>query len=226
MANKEAEMTIEVGTVLRATKTGAIGTIVEVNDKFKTAIIEMEDGSSTNYSVSTLKDKRRWLPVDAKEEEATIEDEYVEEIMKQKKDLGIECPKIDSYEAVIIPEQETKKLSNPEKSTDKVEAGIGFDIKDFILKVAEEIGVDICESKGRFISFKVNDKMCAGLFSYSKKSATIGTRSKALEGTDIEPTSVLNHMMDYRFKFESLTLEDERRIRLILEAAADYQRSK
>ena len=42
-------MTIEVGTVLRATKTGTMGTIVEVNDKFKTAIIEMEDGSSTNY---------------------------------------------------------------------------------------------------------------------------------------------------------------------------------
>ena len=80
MANKEAEMTIEVGTVLRATKTGAIGTIVEVNDKFKTAIIEMEDGSSTNYSISTLKDKRRWLPVDAKEEEVTIEEEYVEEM--------------------------------------------------------------------------------------------------------------------------------------------------
>lgn len=224
MANKEAEMTIEVGTVLRATKTGAIGTIVEVNDKFKTAIIEMEDGSSASYSVSTLKDKRRWLPVDVKEEET--EEEYVEEIMKQKKDLGIECPKIDSYEAVIIPAQETKKLLNPEKSTDKVETGIGFDIKDFILKVAEEIGVDICESKGRFISFKVNGKMCAGLFSYSKKSATIGTRSKALEGTDIEPTSVLNHVMDHRFKFESLTSEDKRRIRLILEAAADYQRSK
>ena len=224
MANKEAEMTIKVGTVLRATKTGAMGTIVEVNDKFKTAIIEMEDGSLTNYSVSTLKDKRRWLPVDVKEEE--VEEEYVEEIMKQKKDLGIECPKIDSYEAVIIPTQETKKLLNPEKLTDKVETGIGFDIKNFILKVAEEIGVDICESKGRFISFKVNGKMCAGLFSYSKKSATIGTRSKALEGTDIEPTSVLNHMMDHRFKFESLTLEDERRIRLILEAAADYQRGK
>ena len=215
MVNKEAEMTIEVGTVLRATKTGAIGTIVEVNDKFKTAIIEMEDGSSTNYSVSTLRDKRRWLPVDAKEEEvkeATIEEEN-----------ALEAPE-EVHNLVPIPGAE--KLVDFKKSVNKVETGIGFDIKDFILKVAEEIDVDICESKGRFISFKVNGKMCAGLFSYSKKSATIGTRSKALEGTDIEPTSVLNHMMDHRFKFESLTLEDERRIRLILEAAADYQRNK
>ena len=205
-------MTIEVGTVLRATKTGAIGTIVEVNDKFKTAIIEMEDGSSTNYSVSTLKDKRRWLPVDAKEEEATIEEENAPEMPEEVHNL--------------VPMPGAEKLADLKKSVNKVETGIGFDIKDFILKVAEEIGVDICESKGRFISFKVNGKMCAGLFSYSKKSATIGTRSKALEGIDIEPTSVLNHMMDYRFKFESLTLEDERRIRLILEAVADYQRSK
>ena len=208
-------MTIEVGTVLRATKTGAMGTIVEVNDRFKTAIIEMEDGSSTNYSVSTLKDKRRWLPVDVEEEEvkeATIEEENAPEMSEEVHNL--------------VPMPGAEKLADLKKSVNKVETGIGFDIKDFILKVAEEIGVDICESKGRFISFKVNGKMCAGLFSYSKKSATIGTRSEALEGTDIEPTSVLNHMMDCRFKFESLTLEDERRIRLILEAAADYQRSK
>lgn len=208
-------MTIEVGTVLRATKTRAMGTIVEVNDRFKTAIIEMEDGSSANYSVSTLKDKRRWLPVDVEEEEvkeATIEEENVPEMSEETHNL--------------VPMPGTEKLADLKKSVNKAETGIGFDIKDFILKVAEEIGVDICESKGRFISFKVNDKMCAGLFSYSKKSATIGTRSKALEDTDIEPTSILNHIMDYRFKFESLTLEDERRIRLILEAAADYQRNK
>ena len=208
-------MTIEVGTVLRATKTGAMGTIVEVNDRFKTAIIEMEDGSSANYSVSTLKDKRRWLPVGVEEEEvkeATIEEENAPEMSEEVHNL--------------VPMPGAEKLADLKKSVNKAETGIGFDIKDFILKVAEEIGVDICESKGRFISFKVNGKMCAGLFSYSKKSATIGTRSKALEGTDIEPTAVLNHMMDYRFKFESLTLEDERRIRLILEAAADYQRSK
>ena len=208
-------MAIEVGTVLRTTKTGAMGTIVEVNDRFKTAIIEMEDGSSANYSVSTLKDKRRWLPVDVEEEEvkeATIEEENTPEMSEEVHNL--------------VPIPGAEKLADLKKSVNKVETGIGFDIKDFILKVAEEIGVDICESKGRFISFKVNDKMCAGLFSYSKKSATIGIRSKALEGTDIEPTSVLNHMMDYRFKFESLTLEDERRIRLILEAAADYQQGK
>lgn len=208
-------MTIEVGTVLRATKTGAMGTIVEVNDRFKTAIIEMEDGSSANYSVSTLKDKRRWLPVDVEEEEvkeATIEEENAPEMSEEVHNL--------------VPMPGAEKLADLKKPVNKAETGIGFDIKDFILKVAEEIGVDICESKGRFISFKVNGKMCAGLFSYSKKSATIGTRSKALEGTDIEPTLVLNHMMDYRFKFESLTLEDKRRIRLILEAAADYQRSK
>ena len=163
MANKEAEMTIEVGTVLRATKTGAMGTIVEVNDRFKTAIIEMEDGSSTNYSVSTLKDKRRWLPVDVEEEEvkeATIEEENASEMSEEVHNL--------------VPIPGAEKLADLKKSVNKAETGIGFDIKDFILKVAEEIGVDICESKGRFISFKVNGKMCAGLFSYSKKSATIG----------------------------------------------------
>lgn len=212
MVNMEAEMTIEVGTVLQTVSTGLVGTIVEVNDKSKTGVIEMSDGSTKAQSFTTFKDKRRWLPVDVKEEEVTIEEENASEVPEETHNL--------------VPMPGTEKLADLKKSVSKVETGIGFDIKDFILKTAEEIGVDICESKGRFISFKVNGKMCAGLFSYSKKSATIGTRSKALEGTDIEPTSVLNHMMDHRFKFESLTLEDERRIRLILEAAADYQRSK
>lgn len=205
-------MTIEVGTVLQAVSTGLVGTIVEINDKSKTGVIEMSDGSTKAQSFTTFKDKRRWLPVDVKEEEVTIEEESAPEVPEEVHNL--------------VPMPGAEKLADLKKSVSKVETGIGFDIKDFILKVAEEIGVDICESKGRFISFKVNGKMCAGLFSYSKKSATIGTRSKALEGTDIEPTSVLNHMMNHRFKFESLTLEDKRRIRLILEAAADYQRSK
>ena len=181
MANKEAEMTIEVGTVLRATKTGAMGTIVEVNDRFKTAIIEMEDGSSANYSVSTLKDKRRWLPVDAEEEEAkeaTIEEENAPEMSEEVHNL--------------VPMPGAEKLADLKKPVNKAETGIGFDIKDFILKVAEEIGVDICESKGRFISFKVNGKMCAGLFSYSEKSATIGTRSKAtIKSSPMIPTPFL-----------------------------------
>lgn len=202
-------MNIEVGTVLRATKTGAIGTIIEVNDKFKTAIVEMEDGGSTNYSFSTLKDKRRWIPVGAKEvEEKTvvIDDEIL-------------YTAGDAKAFNTLPEEEKVKIK---KSVSKVETGIGFDIKDYVVSVAKKLGADICESSGKFISFKVNNKMFAAIFSYSKKSLTLGVRGKSIEGKT-NPDSTVNHMMDARFKFDSLSDNVKELIELILETAFNYQ---
>lgn len=213
--------TIELGSVFYTTKDNKKGTIVQVNDKSKTAIIEMEDGSTKAQSFTTFKDKRRWIPGEVshlvpmpgieKLEELKAEYTHVEELSDEEyAQVGLE-----------IAEQAKEKAKKV-----KEESGIGFDIKDFIITTAGEMGLEICESNGRFVSFKVNGKMIAGLFSYSKKSATIGVRSKATENLGFEPTSTLTHSMDHRFKFESLTLEDKRRIKLLLEESTEYQRSK
>ena len=57
-------MTLVKGIQFKNIKTEEIVTITEVNDKYKTVIVELENGKSMTYSFSTIKDKRRWIPVE------------------------------------------------------------------------------------------------------------------------------------------------------------------
>lgn len=211
---------MKVGDKFKNVSTGEIFTVTVINEKFKQVAVEGKDGKAKPYSSSTLKDKRRFIPVDDDEQ-------YVQEVMQQKKDLGIECPKIDSYEVV---EDGRASVENLEKTSEKKRVkktsgeltGIGKDIKDYTVAAAKKLGAEVCESNGRFISFKVNNKMFAAIFSYSKKSLTLGVRSKSIEGKT-NPDSTVNHMMDARFKFDALTDNVKELIRLILESAFEYQ---
>lgn len=203
---------MEPGNRFKSIKTGEIFTIAEINEKFNQIIIAGEDGKTKAYSATTLKDKRIFLPLEN-------DDTYVAEVMQQKKDLGIECPKIESYEVEVLTEAGTIKKV---KKAETPKTGVGTDIKDYVVATAKKLGVDICESNGRFISFKVNNKMFAAIFSYSKKSLTLGVRSKSIEGKT-NPDSTTNHMMDARFKFDTLTDNVKELIRLILESAFEYQ---
>lgn len=210
---------MKVGDKFKNVSTGEIFTVTVINEKFKQIAVEGKDGKAKPYSSSTLKDKRRFIPVDDDEQ-------YVAEVMQQKKDLGIECPEIDSYEVVeddrVSAEDLEKALMKRAKKTKAPETGVGTDIKDYTVAAAKKLGAEVCESNGRFISFKVNNKMFAAIFSYSKKSLTLGVRSKSIEGKT-NPDSTVNHMMDARFKFDSLTDNVKELIRLILESAFEYQ---
>lgn len=80
--------------IFKSVSNGEIIKVVEFNEKSKQCIVELENGKTRAYQSATLKDKRKFTPV----EESG--DEYVKEVMQQKKDLGIECPKIESFEVV------------------------------------------------------------------------------------------------------------------------------
>lgn len=83
---------IIVGTKLQSKKSELVATVVEINTKCKQAIVDLSNGTNKAYSLATLKDKREWVIMN--------DDTYVEEVMQQKADLGIECPPIESYEVV------------------------------------------------------------------------------------------------------------------------------
>ena len=76
-------------------KNNKIATLVSEDARCKTVILEFEDGSNTKITTSTLKRWWKALP-----EEEVSDDEYVAEVMQQKADLGIECPKIEAIEIV------------------------------------------------------------------------------------------------------------------------------
>lgn len=73
---------------------GEVATVVEVDETRKTCMIEFTDGRTKSLTFSTLKDKRRWTKI-------SDDDQYVAEIMQQKKDLGIECPEINPEEVNV-----------------------------------------------------------------------------------------------------------------------------
>lgn len=226
---------MKLGDKLKSVSTGEIFTVEEINEKFNQVIVAGENGKTKAYSASTLKDKRRFISVNSED------DQYVEEVMQQKKDLGIEVPPIESYEVVDedtcadgrtyaeigkeIAEQAKAKAEQARSRTKTPETGVGVDIKDYAIATAKKLGAEICESNGRFISFKVNNKMFAAIFSYSKKSLTLGVRSKSIEGKT-NPDSTANHMMDARFKFDRLSDNNMTLITHILASAFEYQNNK
>lgn len=78
-------------------KNGKVATLVEQNEKFKTVMLEFEDGSSQSITSSTF--KRWWKKLDD-------DSEYVLEVMKQKQDLGIEVPTIRPEDVEIVDDSD------------------------------------------------------------------------------------------------------------------------
>lgn len=203
-------MTITIGTKFKSVSTGEIFTVVDIHTKSGQTTIEGPDGKTKAYSSTTMKDKRRFIP---------LEDESPEMVP-----VPVDCEKTDEQ---IKEDFCDDKAKVPKKQRKPQEPGIGDEIKTYIVETADAMGAEACTaSSGKFISFKINGKMFAAIFSYSKKSATLGTRSAALEGSGISPEKKMNHMMDYRFTFDSLSEENKAAITKILRLSKDYQLTK
>lgn len=56
-------MAIEIGMKFENVKTKEIAEVIEINEKSKTCIVELPSGKTMSYSNTTIKDKRRWIPV-------------------------------------------------------------------------------------------------------------------------------------------------------------------
>ena len=205
-----------LGKKFKSVKSGEIFTVVEVNDKFGQIIVEDKEGKTKAYSSSTIKDKRRFVPVEDEDDFEAVDHAVVNSI----KENNLASDR-EAEEAV-----DGKKKSAKKSETAPI-TGIGVRIKDFILNEAYSIGADVCvATTGKFISFKINGKMFAAIFSYSKKSATLGIRSKAIEGSNIVCSKKMNHMMDCRFTFSDLSEENKTLIDTLLVSSKEYQLNK
>ena len=221
---------MEIGSKFKKVSSGVIFTVVEYNDRFKQVIVEGPDGDTIAYSSTTLKDKRRFVPViedDTEEFEAEyskIEDD-VEEFEADGQAI-IDSIKEKNQASDREAEEAINGKKKPSKKTGtRVTTGVGFDIKDLIVEKARSMGADICvATSGKFISFKVNGKMFAAIFSFSKKAATLGVRGSSVEG--YQPTKIMNHMMDYRFTFNTISDENKELIDNLLKLSMDYQLNK
>ena len=141
---------------------GEVVTVVEVDETRKTCMIEFEDGRTRSLTFSTLKDKRRWTKL-------SDDDQYVAEIMKQKEDLGIECPSIESVEIVsedskLVPMPGAEKLAELKDEY----AGDGTPLAEVGKEIAEQ-----AKQKAKKASKK-------NLIEYNGKSLTLHGWAKEL----------------------------------------------
>lgn len=101
---------------------GKVMEILKQDTQKGTMLIQYEDGKSTSITTGTFK---RWFKkVEEAVQEVEPEAGDVQEVMKQKKELGIECPAITEVEVVedtTVPEIEEKAepVKKEKKSREK-----------------------------------------------------------------------------------------------------------
>lgn len=200
-----------VGDKFKSVESNGIFTVVKLDDKFKQAIIEDSEGNTKVCSAATLNNEKFYTKVGEDNAESNVE-------------KPAEEPAEESIKEESIKEEPVKK---PSKTNNNTGNSVGFLIKDFIIEKAHSIGADVCiANNGKFISFKTNGKMFAAIFSFSKKSATIGVRSASIEGKDLECDKKTKHMMDCRFLFNTLLPGDKEKIDILLRSSKEHQENK
>ena len=125
--------------IFKSVSNGEIIKVVEFYEKSKQCIVELENGKTRAYQSATLKDKRKFIPLEDEE------DKYIAEIMQQKTDLGIECPKIDPKQVII--EEVSCTVDNDTCDDGTSYAEIGKEIAEQAKEKAQQIKANKHERK-------------------------------------------------------------------------------
>lgn len=241
-------------------RNGNIATLIAENEKCKTATLEYEDGKTTVVTTSTL--KRWWKEVEnksvpmpdtedpdcgnAKEEKAgdgtpykrvikriiLDEEQYVKEVMEQKKELGIEVPPIDPTKVEIVStthswskeQREAKKSSTHKKkeTPDYIKEAMDY-VFGLVTEKGDEIFVPANGMNMR--SFKVGGHMYTK-FDFNCTAITIAVKKECLPD-NIKIPKLVNHMFNAVFRFDkALTQKDKEFIQTLLSNARAYRVTK
>jgi len=184
-------------------------TLISEEPKFKTVILQFEDGTTKSLTTATIK---RWYR-EVKEEE--IVEEPVKEIPKKKEKVNKESKTEKIKDSV--PKQGTSKKVSTKVSVDTQP------IFDYVTARAEELGLELFNppSGVKVIAFKIGGKM-TGRMNYSKKAITLCFREK-VTGNVATPTKTINHLFNAGYQFTSLTTTDKKLIDKLLKASTEAQ---
>lgn len=192
------------GMIFANRKSGKVCTIVEVNDKYKTVLVEFEDKSSRSYTQVNF--RKSFKIVETQKEEVVMEEKTTETVSE-------------------VPKTEDNPVE-PQKKEGRVKKPIGENIQkilDYMFSEVEQMGASVFVPKSEinFRSFKVDGKMFASV-QYSGKSVRLNCRSVAVEGK-YTPDKKQNHMFDEVYIFTEL---DKDKIDGLLQLSYAYQVNK
>lgn len=106
--------------IYKSVSTEELVTVIEFNEKTKTVMVEFPDGRTKSYSSTTIKDKRRFIPVELESPEVVeplmdLDNPVTEE---EAEELGMIGGDEALEQAVVDPEDKpSKKRSNKEKTS-------------------------------------------------------------------------------------------------------------
>lgn len=160
------------------------------------------------------------------------EEQYVKEVMEQKKELGIEVPPIDpaKVEIVSITGSLSKKQKEAKKSSTHKKKEIPDYIKeamDYVFALVTEKGDEIfVPANGMNMrSFKVGGHMYTK-FDFNCTAITIAVKKECLPD-NIKIPKLVNHMFNAVFRFDkALTQKDKEFIQTLLSNARAYRVTK
>jgi len=228
---------------------GKVMEILKQDEKKGTMLIQFEDGKSTSITTGTFK---RWykkvednvateIETPVNEPDKTVVDgvtdeEYIQEVMKQKKELGIECPPITEVEVVeagdgtsysqvmqeIITDEKTMSKKVKKEKTPKREINPEIPtILDYIIKkLGKQAEIFTPEKAPKVRALKFNGHMFARL-NLSTSCIYLCCRSKAVQEV---PTKTTNHMFDAMFEIKDLS--NTGLIDSLLQESLEYQKNK
>lgn len=107
---------ITINTTLKEVKSGNTATVTTIDEKCKTAIITYPDGTTKAYSITTLKDKRRFEVVEVVEEVEPLIDLDNPVTEEEAEELGMITGEEALEQAVIDPEPKKQKVETGRKS--------------------------------------------------------------------------------------------------------------
>ena len=128
--------------IFKSVSNGEIIKVVEFNEKSKQCIVELENGKTRAYSSATLKDKRKFTPVEDEHVEETVEDiigkDTADLLKTTLKDITTATEEPETVETEVS--KPTEKKHNIRKSLRLKEVTYKGETKS-IRECAEETGM-------------------------------------------------------------------------------------
>lgn len=180
-------------------RNGKVATVIEINEKFHTVMLEYNDGTTQNITSSTF--KRWWKEV---KEEVTEEDKYIEKVMEAKKEAGVEVMDLDPQDVVIVSETEKEEVDSTvskkaveNKHTSHIDPGIRESLYAELLDVFKKnshvtrINPWIAYS----VAIEVDGKSFAAIRVTKKGLLSIYVKKNTAESLNMEYSTVNNYYL-------------------------------
>lgn len=219
---------------------GRIVELLSTNEKFKTVCVKFEDdGTTRDFSSSTWK---RWW-----KELPETDEELVQEVMQQKKDLGIEVPSINPEKVEIVEEvagdgtpysqvlqeiQHDEKLATEKKQTKKNKSSKKAQIKKrvqneevpdilaYIDEYANTLGMEfyIRDKQPNLINYKKETSKVIFMLRKTYDKVELFVKSKTLDKKLDKKLEAVNGFYDRKLAIETLNDNTKQLINSIIDS--------